>query len=98
MSKLAVSKTANLVCTDSILTVDIEDRRTISVPIGWYPRLAHGTPKERAHWEISSAGYGIHWEDLDEDLGVEGLLLGIKSNESAESFARWLERRKMVSG
>lgn len=80
------------------LTVDLDDGRTISVPIGWYPRHAQGTPQERATREINGAGYGIHWQDLDKDLGVEGLLLGKKSNESAESFARWLERRKAVSG
>lgn len=79
--------------TDDTLTVDLDDGRTISVPIGWYPRLAHGTPQERAHWEISGAGYAIHWRELDEDLGVEGLLLGKKANESEESFARWLARR-----
>lgn len=94
LSKSAVSKIVDLFTKDDTLTVDLEDGRTISVPIGWYPRLADGTPQERANWEINGAGYGIHWEDLDEDLGVERILLGKKSNESAESFARWLERRK----
>ncbi|MDL1897870.1 DUF2442 domain-containing protein [Anaerolineae bacterium CFX7] len=86
----------NVIVTDDTITIDLEDGRTISLPIGWYPRLAHGTPQERTNWEISGAGYGIHWEELDEDLGVEGLLLGKKSNESSESFARWLERRNAV--
>lgn len=94
---LVTARATNVTVTEDTLTVDLEDGRTISVPIGWYPRLAHGTPDERGNWEISGAGYGIHWEDLDEDLGVEGLLLGKKSNESAESFAGWLERRKKVS-
>lgn len=79
--------------TDDTLTVDLEDGRSISVPIGWYPRLAYGTPEERANFELSGAGRGIHWPDLDEDLGVEGLLLGKKSKESQASFARWLARR-----
>lgn len=83
-----------VIATDDTLTVDLENGRTISLPIGWYPRLAHGTLEERARWEISGADYGIHWEDLDKELGVEGLLPGKKSNASAESFARWLERRK----
>lgn len=91
---LVLAKIENVAVTDDTLTVDLDDGRTLSVPIGWYPRLAHGTPAERANWEISGAGYGIHWPDLDEDLGVEGLLLGKKSNERAESFARWLEKRK----
>jgi hypothetical protein len=80
--------------TDDTLSVDLEDGRTISVPIGWYPRLAYGTPEERAKFELSGAGRGIHWPDLDEDIGVEGLLLGKKSAESASSFERWLNQRQ----
>ena len=79
--------------TDDTLSVDLKDGRSISLPIGWYPRLAYGTPVERANFQISGAGYGIHWPDLDEDIGVEGILLGRKSNESKVSFERWLQRR-----
>lgn len=82
-----------VVVTDDTLSVDLEDARTIAVPIGWYPRLAYGTPEERANFEISGAGCGIHWPDLDEDIGVEGLLLGKRSMESQASLARWLARR-----
>ena len=82
--------------TDDTLTVDLEDGCTISVPIGWFPRLAYGTPQERANFQLSGAGKGIHWPDLDEDIGIEGLLLGKKSNESADSFERWLGRRSSV--
>jgi len=81
------------VVTDDTLTVDLEDGRTISVPVVWYPRLAYGTPAERANFQIVGAGYGVHWPDLDEDIGVEGLLLGKKSTESPASFERWLQRR-----
>jgi hypothetical protein len=80
--------------TEDTLSVDLEDGRTISVPIGWYPRLAYGTPAERLHFRISGAGYGIHWPDLDEDIGVEGLLLGKRSTESPASFERWLQQRE----
>ncbi len=80
--------------TDDTLAVDLEDGRTIAVPIGWYPRLAHGTPAERTHVQISGAGYGMHWPALDEDIGIEGLLVGKQSTESAASFERWLQRRK----
>ncbi len=81
--------------TDDTLTVDLDDGRTIAVPIGWFPRLAYGTAAERANVQIAGAGFGLHWPDLDEDIGVEGLLLGKKSMESPASFARWLERRRM---
>jgi hypothetical protein len=79
--------------TDDTLSVDLEDGRTISVPIGWYPRLAHGTASERANFQISGAGYGVHWRELDEDVGVEGLMLGRRSTESATSFGKWLKKR-----
>jgi hypothetical protein len=87
-------KAIKVIVTDDTLTVDLEDGRTISVPIGWFPRLAYGSPEERANFQISGAGRGIHWPDLDEDIGVEGLLLGKKSTESPSSFKNWLERRK----
>lgn len=93
----ALPRIVNVTVTDETLSADLEDGRTISVPIGWYPRLAHGTPAERAAFQISGGGYGIHWPELDEDLGVEGLLLGKRSNESASSFKRWLEGRKAQS-
>jgi len=84
--------------TEDTLSVELEDGRTISIPIGWYPRLAHGTAAERSHFQISGAGYGIHWPELDEDIGVEGLLLGKKSTESPASFERWLKQRKQPGG
>ena len=94
---LARLKIISVAVSDDTLAVDLEDGRTVAVPIGWYPRLAYGTPAERANFQISGAGYGIHWPDLDEDIGVEGLLLGKKSNESQASFGRWLERRQVKS-
>ena len=80
--------------TDDTLSVDLEDGRTISVPIGWYPRLSYGTAAERANVQISGAGFGLHWPDLDEDIGVEGILLGKRSTENSHSFERWLQSRK----
>jgi len=91
---LALPRAVNVTVTEDTLSVDLEDGRTIFVPIGWYPRLAHGMPAEQLNFQISGAGYGIHWPDLDEDIGVEGLLFGRRSTESAASFERWLRRRK----
>ncbi len=91
---LTLPRIVNVSVTDDTLSVELEDGRTIAVPIAWYPRLAYGMPEERAHFQISGAGYGIHWPDLDEDIGVEGLVLGKKSTESLESFERWLHQRK----
>jgi hypothetical protein len=77
--------------TDQRLIVDLKDGRQLSVPISWYPRLAHGTLAERANLKID--WYGIHWPDLDEDISIKGLLLGHKSGESKKSINRWLEYR-----
>ena len=77
----------------SRLSVELDDGRTITVPVEWYPRLQHGSPRERRRWRLIGAGDGIHWPDLDEDISVEGLLTGNRSMESPRSFARWLERR-----
>ena len=62
--------------SDDLLSVDLVDGRTISVPLAWYPRLLQGTPEQRSNWQIAGAGFGIHWPDLDEDLSTEGLLRG----------------------
>jgi hypothetical protein len=80
--------------SDDTLAVDLEDGRTIAVPIGWYPRLVYASPEDRANFQISGAGYGIHWPALDEDIGVAGLISGKKSTESQSSFERWLKRRQ----
>src|ERR1041384_5065334 len=79
--------------TDDTLAVDVNDGRTISVPLAWYPRLLHGTPEERNRWRLIGSGEGIHWPDLDEDLSVEGLIFGRPSGESQRSLQRWLEKR-----
>ena len=79
--------------TEDTLTVDLSDGRTILVPLGWYPRLEHASPEERANWRFIGKGRGIHWEDIDEDISVEDLLAGKPSGESQASFKRWLSQR-----
>ena len=80
--------------TDDALTVDLLDGRTVSVPLSWYPRLAHATSAERANWRLIGRGEGIHWPDLDEDISVAGLLAGWPSGEGQSSLRRWLESRQ----
>ncbi len=80
--------------TEEALIVDLEDGRTISVPLVWFPRLLHGTAAERANWRLIGSGEGIHWPDLDEDIEVRHLLAGIPSQESSDSLQRWLQTRK----
>ena len=66
----------NVQFTEDTMAVDLIDGRTIVVPLVWYPRLLDATADQRRNWRISSAGYGIHWPDIDEDLSTAGLLRG----------------------
>ena len=54
--------------------VELADGRTLSIPLAWYPRLLHGSPDLRAKGTISATG--LHWEELDEDISIAGLLAG----------------------
>lgn len=88
-----VSVATRATVTDDTLSVDLSDGRTISVPLAWFPRLLHGTKKERNNWRLIGKGYGLHWEDLDEDISVENLLLGQAFGESQASPGKWLSTR-----
>ena len=66
----------NVHFTEDTLSVDLMDGRTITVPLVWYPRLLKAESKQREHWRVCGGGYGIHWEELDEDLSTAGLLRG----------------------
>jgi len=97
MSSLAIeireASAQQVAISEDSLTVDLVDGRTIIAPLLWYPRLWHGTPDERNHFEIIANGTIIHWPDLDEDLGVSGILAGRPSGESPQSLKRWLGKR-----
>ncbi len=83
--------------SEDTLSVELSDGRTISAPLAWYPRLLHGNKRERGKWRLIGRGQGIHWESLDEDISVEGLLAGRASGESQASFKKWLDARKPKS-
>jgi hypothetical protein len=80
----------------SALVVDLDDGRSVSAPLEWYPRLSHANPEEREHWRLIGQGGGIHWPDLDEDIKVDDLLSGRRSMEGQPSLRRWLERRELT--
>jgi hypothetical protein len=92
---IQLAKAQNVVVTEDTLTVDLSDGRTISAPIGWYPRLMHATPIERDNWRLIGKGEGIHWPELDEDISVENLIFGKPSGESQRSLKRWLAARQI---
>ena len=79
MSTLAVElhpQAHNVKCTDIAIFVDLLDGRTISAPLVWFPRLLQAKKEQLENWELLGDGEGIHWPELDEDLGVAGLLAG----------------------
>jgi hypothetical protein len=91
--EIEVPMAENITVTEDTLSVDLSDGRTISVPLAWYPRLTYASQSEQKNWRLIGKGYGIHWEDLDEDISVEELLAGKPSGESQTSFKKWLANR-----
>ena len=61
---------------DTELHVDLSDGRRLSVPLAWFPTLLRATPRQRKAWRFIGGGEGIHWDEIDEDFSVRGLLSG----------------------
>ena len=61
-------------CSGDALCVTLSDGRVVSVPLVWFPRLVGASTRERHQWELVGGGIGIHWEAIDEDISVAGLL------------------------
>jgi hypothetical protein len=59
---------------DCTMWIDLSDGRTLGVPLAWFPRLLNATAEQREAFEIGR--YGLHWETIDEDISIEGLLAG----------------------
>ena len=93
-AKIEIPCAVGVSVTEDTLTVDLSDGRSISVPLGWYPRLEHANAEELQNWKLIGQGEGIHWKDLDEDISVEGLLAGKPSGETQASLKKWLSSRK----
>ncbi len=97
MSTLAIEIAQPQAChvfiSEDTLTVELTDARSISVPLTWYPRLLYASQREQQNWRLIGNGHGIHWEEIDEDISVIGLLAGKPSQESQKSLKKWLEKR-----
>ena len=65
--------------------VDLSDGRTLGVPLAWFPRLLNGTPAQRE--QVRIGGRGLHWEALDEDISIAGLLAGLGDQSADKTFA-----------
>lgn len=83
----AAPRAMTVVCSDDELRVALTDGRWLSVPIAWFPRLAHASIAERANYELLGEGEGIHWPCVDEDVSVMGLLAGQPSVEFKAAYA-----------
>ena len=66
--------------------VELSDGRTLGVPLAWFPRLLHSSAEQREQVEISSRG--LHWEALDEDISIAGLLAGRGDQTRPQTAAR----------
>lgn len=92
LASRADERVKNVYFTEETISVDLMDGRTITVPLVWYPRLLNASPAQRTNWEVCGGGYGIHWEEIDEDLSTEGMLRGAPAPKapvqwSAEAIA-----------
>jgi hypothetical protein len=92
--EIDVPNAVDVMVTEDTLSVDLSDGRTIAVPLAWFPRIVYATSEERKNWRLIGKGEGIHWEDIDEDISVEGLLSGRPSGESQASFKKWLSEHQ----
>lgn len=81
LARKAAPHAAGVQCTSDELVVSLNDGRVLSVPLAWFPRLAHATPEQLAEFELLGQGEGIHWPSIDEDISVLGLLEGQPSVE-----------------
>jgi len=87
-------------CSDHSLTVVLDDGRTVSVPLVWFPRLLNATAQQRSNWEPIGGGIGMHWEEIDEDISVASLLQPEKFMRLANPYqpSPSQERRSSPSG
>ena len=87
------ARAIDVAVSDEAITFELDDGRTIAAPLGWYPRLLEGTPAERANWRLVGRGLDVHWPDLDEDLEVQHVVMGLPSLEGSAPLQSWLDER-----
>ena len=93
MTEIEIANAVSVDISDELLSVELDDGRSVSLPLSWYPRLFHGTTEERKNFRLIGKGAGIHWEDLDEDLSTESIIAGHRSQENQQSLEKWLKSR-----
>jgi hypothetical protein len=73
-SSVEYPRASDLGFEDDMLVVHVEDGRELRIPLEWYPSLRDATDEQRADWRFIGGGTGVHWEQLDEDLSIRGML------------------------
>jgi hypothetical protein len=68
-------KASEIQIKDDYLIVSLLDGRILSTPLEWFPKLRSASVEQLNNWRFIGDGEGIHWEDLDEDISIEGLLI-----------------------
>ncbi len=85
---------ANKVWFDEVnIWLELTDGRQLSVPLAYFPRLLYANKDQLQQFELSGGGTGIHWDALDEDISVEGLLLGIGDRTKATALTGRMQKR-----
>lgn len=78
MNTLVIEPAAKKVTFDkNTMWIELNDGRVLGVPLAYFPRLLNATEKQRKNYEMSGNGTGIHWNELNEDISVKGLLMGV---------------------
>jgi len=67
------------------MQIALKDGRKLSVPLAYFPRLLHASEVALKKYTLSGGGIGIHWDELDEDISVAGLLMGFGDRAAAHS-------------
>lgn len=96
VSNTAERRAVDVVMYDVEFVVKLDDGNSVHVPCDSFPRLFHSTREERDDWMLIDDGRGIHWDSIDEDISVPGLVAGRRSGESEKSLARWRAAREQV--
>jgi hypothetical protein len=75
----ATPRIINMIVASDLITAQLTDGRSISVPLAWSWRLSDATPEQRSRFEIIGSGLGVHWPDIDEDISASGMLYGVSA-------------------
>ena len=70
---------------DEVISAELADGRTITVPLAWSWRLSEATPEQRQRFEIIGNGQGVHWPDIDEDISARGMLMGVPARRPKQT-------------